>query len=148
MKREESIYSMRTLSQQEMITRHSKIKIMIILIILLFLLVFMLNQVVKNIQVQKQIKRYENQVIAYDEQQRKIAEEKNRIEEEKRKENLIQVTEKGKENLKTIYHSETKRAFLTFDDGPSTVTPTILQTLNEKGVKATFFVLGSNAEHG
>ena len=80
MKREESIYSMRTLSQQEMITRHSKIKIMIILMILLFLLIFMLNQVVKNIQVQKQIKRYENQVIAYDEQQRKIAEEKNRIE--------------------------------------------------------------------
>ncbi len=147
MKKEESIYSMRTLSQQEMITKHSKIKIMIILIILLFLLIFMLNQVVKNIQVQKQIKRYENQVIAYDEQQRKIAEEKNRIEEEKRKENLVQVTEKGKENLKTIYHSETKRAFLTFDDGPSTVTPTILQTLNEKGVKATFFVLGSNAEH-
>ena len=40
-----------------------------------------------------------------------------------------------------------KIAYLTFDDGPSTVTPTILQTLNEKGVKATFFVLGSNAEH-
>ena len=36
---------------------------------------------------------------------------------------------------------------LTFDDGPSSnVTPQILDILKDNGVKATFFVLGSNAE--
>ena len=36
---------------------------------------------------------------------------------------------------------------LTFDDGPNPeATPLILDTLREKGVKATFFVLGSHAE--
>jgi len=35
---------------------------------------------------------------------------------------------------------------LTFDDGPSIYTETLLSTLKEKGVKATFFVLGVNAK--
>ena len=38
-------------------------------------------------------------------------------------------------------------AYLTFDDGPSTtITPQILDTLKEKNVKATFFVIGSYAK--
>jgi len=37
-------------------------------------------------------------------------------------------------------------AYLTFDDGPNPeYTPQILETLNEYGVKATFFVVGRNA---
>ena len=36
---------------------------------------------------------------------------------------------------------------LTFDDGPSRKTPEILRILNEKHVKATFFVLGEMVEH-
>lgn len=40
-----------------------------------------------------------------------------------------------------------KVAYLTFDDGPSTkVTPRILKTLDDYGIKATFFLLGSMAE--
>lgn len=40
-----------------------------------------------------------------------------------------------------------KIAYLTFDDGPSeNVTDEILDVLKEKGVKATFFVLGSEVE--
>ncbi len=35
---------------------------------------------------------------------------------------------------------------LTFDDGPSDWTPSILDTLASRGVKATFFVIGVNAE--
>ncbi len=35
-----------------------------------------------------------------------------------------------------------KIAYLTFDDGPSEVTPSILDTLKEKKVKATFFLIG------
>lgn len=40
-----------------------------------------------------------------------------------------------------------KVAFLTFDDGPSTTnTPKILSILDEKNIKATFFVLGKEIE--
>lgn len=37
-----------------------------------------------------------------------------------------------------------KIAYLTFDDGPSVITPQILDILKENGVKATFFVIGRN----
>ena len=48
--------------------------------------------------------------------------------------------------IKSIYTSDEKQIFLTFDDGPSTtVTPSILETLKHYQVKATFFVLGKNA---
>lgn len=39
-----------------------------------------------------------------------------------------------------------KTVFLTFDDGPSAVTDEILDTLKEKGVPATFFVIGPKGE--
>ena len=43
--------------------------------------------------------------------------------------------------------SDRKVVALTFDDGPNPqATPLILDTLGEKGVRATFFVLGSHAE--
>ncbi len=43
--------------------------------------------------------------------------------------------------------SDRKVVALTFDDGPNPqATPRILDTLGEKGVRATFFVLGSHAE--
>ncbi len=38
---------------------------------------------------------------------------------------------------------EKKVAYLTFDDGPSEVTESVLDTLREYGVKATFFVVGN-----
>ena len=57
-----------------------------------------------------------------------------------------ELTEVGKENLKNIYQSETKRAFLTFDDGPSTNTKSILDILKANEIKATFFVIGSQVE--
>lgn len=36
--------------------------------------------------------------------------------------------------------------YLTFDDGPSPRTPEVLEILREKGIKATFFVVGQNDE--
>ena len=61
------------------------------------------------------------------------------------------VTEEQKEfidKISNIYNGEEgKRVFLTFDDGPTNaVTPSILDTLNKYNVKATFFVLGTNAK--
>ncbi len=54
------------------------------------------------------------------------------------------LTQEQQNAISNIYSSETKRAFLTFDDGPSsTVTPQILDTLKKENIKATFFVLGT-----
>lgn len=51
------------------------------------------------------------------------------------------------DRITNIYNSDYKRVFLTFDDGPSkSVTIPILDILKQNNVKATFFVLGSNAE--
>ncbi|MCC2686185.1 MAG: polysaccharide deacetylase, partial [Paenibacillaceae bacterium] len=36
--------------------------------------------------------------------------------------------------------------YLTFDDGPSNVTPKVLDILKDNGIQATFFVLGKQAE--
>ncbi len=44
------------------------------------------------------------------------------------------------------FASGTKLCALTFDDGPGPYTERLLDTLAEKGVKATFFVLGQQAE--
>lgn len=41
---------------------------------------------------------------------------------------------------------EKKMVYLTFDDGPSAVTPKVLEILRQQGVKATFFVLGEQAK--
>ena len=81
---------------------------------------------------------------AEQEEQRKQEEAKK---EEERKAKLPQLTDEGRNNLKNIYHSETKRVFLTFDDGPSrTVTPVVLDTLKSENIKATFFLLGNRVE--
>jgi len=54
-------------------------------------------------------------------------------------------TESSKQAMQEIYSTDTKIAYLTFDDGPSElVTNLILDVLREQNVKATFFVLGSN----
>ncbi len=42
--------------------------------------------------------------------------------------------------------TEGKICYLTFDDGPSAITLQILETLDEYGVQATFFVTGENTE--
>jgi peptidoglycan/xylan/chitin deacetylase (PgdA/CDA1 family) len=39
-----------------------------------------------------------------------------------------------------------KRVALTFDDGPSPMTPEYLRVLQEKGVHATFFLIGKNVQ--
>lgn len=57
------------------------------------------------------------------------------------------IDEVAANKIANLYHSETKRAFLTFDDGPSpNVTPMILDVLKENDIKATFFMLGCRVD--
>lgn len=79
----------------------------------------------------------------------KEEEEKRQKEEEERRKKYPIYEENAKNRMNNIYSSENeeKIAYLTFDDGPSKqVTPQILQILQEEGIKATFFVLGSRVE--
>jgi peptidoglycan/xylan/chitin deacetylase (PgdA/CDA1 family) len=50
-----------------------------------------------------------------------------------------------KSNQEATYRKDSRVVYLTFDDGPSAVTPQVLKILQEQGVKATFFVLGEQA---
>ena len=94
--------------------------------------------------------KYEKIYLSYVELIEKAKLEEQRIAEQKEAERLAklpQLTDVGKNNLDNIYSSETKRVFLTFDDGPSkTVTTKILDILKEENVKATFFLLGSRVD--
>lgn len=83
--------------------------------------------------------------LAYQQYQEALIKEQEELE-RKRQEKLPKLTETGIENMNHIYSSDTKRVFLTFDDGTSSNTNQILDILNERGIKATFFVLGSNVE--
>ncbi|AMA71549.1 polysaccharide deacetylase [Aneurinibacillus thermoaerophilus] len=52
------------------------------------------------------------------------------------------------EKAKQAQNNNTKVAYLTFDDGPSTNTEEILAILDRYKIKATFFVIGNNSEFG
>lgn len=97
------------------------------------------------INTSKQIKRTK-QFVAQVEQYKQMQEEIKQQKENERKAKIPQLTEIGKENIKNIYNQETKKAFLTFDDGPSINTRDILDILKQNEIKATFFVLGSQVK--
>ena len=94
--------------------------------------------------------KYENIFHSYTNLIEQAKAEEKRITEQKEAERLAKLpklTDVGKNNLANIYDSETKRVFLTFDDGPSkTVTTPILDILKQENIKATFFLLGSRVD--
>ena len=122
----------------------SKLMVVLILIFLIVIIIMTFNNVKEIHNSYKQFKSYQEELAEIVKQQ-EIVEQKRKEEEEKRRlEKLPNLTDMGKENIKKIYKSEKKRAFLTFDDGPSSVTNQILDTLKQEKVKASFFVLGSS----
>ncbi len=54
--------------------------------------------------------------------------------------------EKQVEETIAIEEEQTRKVYLTFDDGPSENTQRILEVLDQYGVKATFFVTGEEAQ--
>lgn len=56
---------------------------------------------------------------------------------------IPEYNENAQQEIKDLYYSTEKVAYLTFDDGPSAnITPQILDTLKAEEVPATFFVVG------
>ena len=108
---------------------------LLILILLIFIAKYSIN-----------ISKYSKIYIKYQEQIQILSKQEAEKREKERLAKIPNLTDQGRENIKNMYHSETKRAFLTFDDGPSSVTNTILDILKQENIKATFFVLGSQVD--
>ena len=119
-----------------------KLLIVVILSFILLLLILVIINSVKIIKANKVYKQYADQLesLNYQKEQELAKKEAERLAK------IPKLTDEGKKNVEGIYKSDKKRAFLTFDDGPSSVTNTILDTLKQQNVKATFFVLGSQVE--
>ena len=124
-------------------TKKEKLMMIIIIILIIIGIIITWNDFKENQILFSKQKIYKEQLL---EKQQKEMQEQIAKEEAKRQEKLPKLTDTGKENIKHIYSSDIKRAFLTFDDGPSENTNQILEILKDNGVKATFFVLGSNVE--
>ncbi|MFP3155108.1 polysaccharide deacetylase [Lachnospiraceae bacterium ZAX-1] len=60
--------------------------------------------------------------------------------------NVVDGVRMGQEDDNLVKVGERQKVYLTFDDGPSENTARILDILKEKGVKATFFVIGQEDE--
>lgn len=123
-----------------------KISLMLLIIVLLILLIMVIIKNINEMKEREESKKYEEYIIALQKQ-----EEEKRIKEEQEKERIRQeripkLTDVGKEKMNNIYNSETKTAYLTFDDGPSVNTETILEILKKEKIPATFFVLGTGVE--
>ena len=114
----------------------------IVAIITIITMILVIYYIVDTSLRLKQSKKYEEQIIGYQKEQEEIKRQK----EAERQAKIPKLTDEGKQKIKNIYHSETKRAFLTFDDGPSQNTNDILNILKSNNIKATFFVLGSQVE--
>lgn len=120
-----------------------KVVLLVLIVIVIIELVFVAKNSIIIISQHKVYEQYEAQLVALAKQEEYQKEQL----EKKRQEKIPKLTQEGKDNIQNIYHSEKKRVFLTFDDGPSTVTPTILDILKQENIKATFFVLGSNVNN-
>ena len=119
-------------------------KILISLIVVFSLLILILLIFIAKYSIN--ISKYSKIYIKYQEQIQILSKHEAEKREKERLAKIPNLTDQGRENIKNIYHSETKRAFLTFDDGPSSVTNTILDILKQENIKATFFVLGSQVD--
>lgn len=117
------------------------------LLVLLIMFIIVIREINRNKKIQEFYVSYEDQIEHVKGDKQANTEKQKAKEEANKMAKLPQLTEEAKNNLANIYHSENKRVFLTFDDGPSqTVTPVILDTLKRENIKATFFLLGSRVE--
>ena len=132
-----NIYSMKKYVDKKRIT----INIIVVILIVLTLCLSIYYLIDTSLRVKKS-KEFVSQIVDFE----KEKEDAKSKEETERKAKIPNLTEQGKENIKKIYHSDVKRAFLTFDDGPSNNTNGVLDILKQNNIKATFFVLGRQVE--
>ena len=133
---------------EEARTKIRKTRILVIIIIVLLVLmlaIFLGMKVAETFQKNKLSKQIKTEQVEETKKNsaQKIENTTNSNENDKA------LTIKQIESIEKIYNSDgEKRAFLTFDDGPSeSVTPHILDILKKENIKATFFVLGNRVSY-
>ena len=91
-------------------------------------------------ELEQKLKDTEDALKASQEEQDKLKKEKESLQQQ-----LALLSSQKKENDSASAGTPIpgKVCYLTFDDGPSAVTPQVLDTLKQYGVKATFFVVGA-----
>lgn len=118
-------------------------------------IIVMIDNVIKEVKIRNaekkevgQLKELEENRIAEENRLEEERKQKEREEQEKINKRYVPLNEEELNKMSKIYgHSDTKRIFLTFDDGPTrSVTPYILDLLKQENVKANFFVLGLRVE--
>lgn len=115
----------------------------ILITILLIITCIISNKCIKKVQANNLYKEFDRHVKQVEEAERIRKEQ----EEKERLAKIPNLTDEGKANISNIYKSDNKKAYLTFDDGPSKkVTIPILDLLKQENIKATFFVLGGRVE--
>lgn len=127
------------------------IKRIVLVLLILFIVIFILKMVIENHKL-SEMKKADVQYSAELElkQQKKNEEKQNQIKEaeEKKQTKYASLNNEELTKISNIYkHSDVKRVFLTFDDGPTKqVTPYILNLLKSENIKANFFVIGTKVE--
>lgn len=119
----------------------------IFVMIVFMIMIFISNGIKQNqLEIEAKIQAEEIDRIKQLEEERKNEDVKRN--EERIKNRYLPLNMEELEQLEHIYsHSERKRVFLTFDDGPTeAVTPFILDLLKQNNIKANFFVLGTMVE--
>ena len=127
------------------------IKRIVLVLLILFIVVFTLKMVIENHKLSEMKKadvQYSAELTSI--QQRENEEKQNQIKEaeEKKQRKYAFLNKEELTKISNIYkHSDVKRVFLTFDDGPTKqVTPYILNLLKSENIKANFFVIGTKVE--
>lgn len=118
----------------------------IVAIVLICLIIIICELIKENHKNESQALEYQQEAEQIEQQQENEDNQKKDEEEKAKQAKIPQLTDVGRENMKHIYSSDKKRVFLTFDDGPSTNTSAILDTLKQNQVVATFFELGSRVD--
>lgn len=127
------------------------IKRIVLVLLILFIVIFILKMVIENHKLSEMKKadvQYSAELAL--KQQKKNEEKQNQIKEaeEKKQTKYAYLNNEELTKISNIYkHSDVKRVFLTFDDGPTKqVTPYILNLLKSENIKANFFVIGTKVE--
>ena len=127
------------------------IKRIVLVLLILFIVIFILKMVIENHKLSEMKKadvQYSEELAL--KQQKKNEEKQNQIKEaeEKKQTKYAYLNNEELTKISNIYkHSDVKRVFLTFDDGPTKqVTPYILNLLKSENIKANFFVIGTKVE--
>lgn len=127
--------------------RERRRKLIIKMVICALLLVLVIVGIVRCTSNAIEKKKVEQQRIEQLEKKKQEEEKKKKAEEKKKKEEMEKLNARAKDfevdparTAGSENHIEEKIVYLTFDDGPSVLTPKVLEILDKYNAKATFFV--------